>query len=605
MDKQRGRMDPGLIYLLIGIIAFVAFLFALPEPAESESAGEATPETNFAIVDALVFDGERFLPHRDVWVEDGLIKAVGRRLDLPEHLARIDGRGHTVVPGLIDGHAHSFNTALTDALRFGVTSVLDQFTSSEIARETRATRTVLAATDQADLYSAGMIGTAPDGHGTQFGIPVEPVTGSADAPAWVRARKAEGSDWIKIAWEDGSAFGLEIASLDRDTVAALIAAAHAEGLRALVHISTKERALAAMELGADGLVHVWADELISEEDAARIAASEMFIIPTLSIVSPIAGKEMSRNLFEGVDHTLLSAMQNQTLASASPFAATAEDTALENVRRLHAAGVTLIAGTDAPNPSTAYGVSMHGELQLLMQAGLSAAEALAAATGVPATAFELDDRGHLDEGRIADLLLIRGDLSEDMSTSRNIVTLWKDGYPVDRRGSIAAISAATPAPAETLISHFDGEEIDTAFGAGWSVTDDTVMGGRSNAAISISDGALLVSGAIHGGFAYPWAGAIWVAGNEAATPTDFTGREALSFRVRGDGRQYQVMLFSQLGGGGAPPSVAFSTSGDWTTVTIPLAEFPTQTPEIIAALAFVAVAPAGSYAFELDDVEIR
>ena len=108
---------------------------------------------------------------------------------------------------------------------------------------------------------------------------MEPVGGPDDASAWVRARKAEGSDWIKIIHEDGSTFGMDIATLERHTIGAIIAAAHDEDLRAVVHVSTLEHALEAVDLGADGLVHVWSDALIDEAQAARIAAAGVFVVP--------------------------------------------------------------------------------------------------------------------------------------------------------------------------------------------------------------------------------------------------------------------------------------------------------------------------------------
>ena len=77
--------------------------------------------------------------------------------------------------------------------------------------------------------------------------------------------------------------------------------------------------------------------------------------------------------------------------------------ASENVRRLHAAGVRILAGDDAPNLST-HGASMHGELVLLTWAGLSPAEALQAATLAPALTFGLDDRGRIAPGARADLI---------------------------------------------------------------------------------------------------------------------------------------------------------------------------------------------------------
>ena len=120
---------------------------------------------------------------------------------------------------------HSFLSTLNDALRFGVTTVLDQSTAPAFGAARRPAREEVERSTEADLFSAGMTATAPDGHGTQHGIPVEVLTGPEQATEWVRARKAEGSDWIKIIYEDGSAFDMEIASLDGETVAAVIAAA--------------------------------------------------------------------------------------------------------------------------------------------------------------------------------------------------------------------------------------------------------------------------------------------------------------------------------------------------------------------------------------------
>ena len=127
------------------------------------------------------------------------------------------------MPGFVDAHVHTFGGTLNDAVRFGVTTVLDQFTDPRLAASKRAARDTLAPGNEADLFSAGMLATAAGGHGTQYGTPVEPVGGPDDAAAWVRARKAEGSDWIKIIHEDGSTFGQDIATLDRDTIGALVA----------------------------------------------------------------------------------------------------------------------------------------------------------------------------------------------------------------------------------------------------------------------------------------------------------------------------------------------------------------------------------------------
>ena len=451
-----------------------------------------------------------------------------------------------------------------------------------------------------------MTATAPDGHGTQYGIPVETLTGPDEAAEWVKARKAEGSDWIKIIYEDGSAFGMEIASLDGETVAAVIAAAHAEGLAAVVHVSTLETALEAMAFGADGLVHVWRDEVVSEEDARRFAEADIFVVPTLSVMVS-ADDPAVAELVRETDDAMLSPIQRQTLAGR--FAgglAEGGEVAMENVRRLRAAGVRLVAGTDAPNPGTGTGISMHGELRLLARAGMGSAEALAAATSVAADAFGVAERGRIAEGHLADLVLVRGDLEEDVSRSHDIAAIWKDGYLVDRAvGSAGAGAQAeiAPAPAETLVADFE-DGFEASFGA-WDVTTDQLTGGSSTADVTVRDGALVVTGEIAPGVPFPWAGVIWMPGEQPMQPVDFSGREAIRFRTRGDGRQYSVMLIGSAEPAGPPPTVTFTAPEEWTQVEIRLEDFPTATPEVIAGLAFVAEGPVGTFSFEVDEVEVR
>ena len=606
MKSARHLVGRSLTWLVVGVAVFTGVLATLPVPEAAEGPARGVPEETFAIVDVTAFDGEAFRQGWDVWIEDGRIRHAGQRLDLPEDLPRLDGRGHTLIPGLIDGHVHSFLSTLGDALRFGVTTVLDQSTDPAFAAAMRPAREEVARGTQADLFSAGMTATAPEGHGTQYGIPVETLNGPDEAAEWVRARRAEGSDWIKIIYEDGSAFGMEIASLDGETVAAVIAAAHAEGLAAVVHVSTLETALEAMAFGADGLVHVWRDEVVSEEDARRFAEADIFVVPTLSVMVSADDPSVAE-LVRETDEAMLSPIQRQTLAGRFPGGlAEGGDVAMENVRRLRAAGVRLVAGTDAPNPGTGAGISMHGELRLLARAGMGSAEALAAATSVAADAFGVAERGRIAEGHLADLVLVRGDLEEDVSRSHDIVGIWKDGYLVDRAvGSAGAGSQAeiARAPAETLVADFE-EGFEATFGA-WDVTTDQLAGGSSSADVAVRDGALVVTGEIAPGVAFPWAGVIWMPGAQPMQPVDFSGREAIRFRTRGDGRQYSVMLISSSEPAGPPPTVTFVAPEEWTQVEIQLEDFPTATPEIIAGLAFVAEGPVGGFAFEVDEVEVR
>jgi cytosine/adenosine deaminase-related metal-dependent hydrolase len=174
----------------------------------------ATLHADVMIRNARVFDGTSVRPATDVFVRGGTIAAVGKGLRVPDAIEVIDGTGKTLLPGLIDAHTHSFGTALTDALMFGVTTELDQFTDSTLARAMREEQAAGKASHRADLFSAGILVTAPKGHGTEYGFEIPTITAPDQAQAFVDARIAEGSDWIKIAYDDGKSYGMTLPTLD-------------------------------------------------------------------------------------------------------------------------------------------------------------------------------------------------------------------------------------------------------------------------------------------------------------------------------------------------------------------------------------------------------
>jgi imidazolonepropionase-like amidohydrolase len=94
--------------------------------------------------------------------------------------------------------------------------------------------------------------------------------------------------------------------------------------------------------------------------------------------------------------------------------------------------VPVLAGTDSPAPGATYGASLHGEMELLVRAGLTPTQALMAATSAPARAFGLDDRGRIAPGLRADLLLVEGDPTADNLHTRRIVKIWKRGVEAKR-----------------------------------------------------------------------------------------------------------------------------------------------------------------------------
>ena len=248
------------------------------------------------------------------------------------------------------------------------------------------------------------------------------------------ARLAEGVDYLKIVIDDGALSGHALPSLSRETVAALVDAGHAAGLTTIAHVATTRAATVALDAGIDGLAHVFCDvrpdDPAAAELAARVAAEGVFVASTLGYFEVQAGDQAAAELV--ADDRISSRLSEQARAALSQGpAGSAHPQGAFNARRaaaaLHAAGVPLLAGTDATSFTPVHGAGMHRELLLLTQAGLTPAEALAAATSVPAQHFGLADRGRIAPGLRADLVLLDGDPTRDITATRSIVDVWRRG----------------------------------------------------------------------------------------------------------------------------------------------------------------------------------
>ncbi len=584
------------------------------------AAGAARP---FVVQNVRVFDGRAVLPAADVVVRDGKIAAVGTHLAVPAGAEVIDGRGETLLPGLIDAHVHTWGDALHDALAFGVTTELDMFSDYGLDAAMRAEQAAGKGLDRADLFSAGTLATAPGGHGTEYGVPIPTVRGPADAQGFVDARIAEGSDYIKIVYDDGKTYGLAIPTISRETLKALVDAAHKRGKLAVVHIGSDDGARDAIAAGADGLAHLFVDRR-PEADFGRFAAAHhAFVVPTLTVlqsVSHIPGgaalaKDPLLNPYLSVTNLgHLEAGFPKHASEVPPQYAAAE----EAVRLLAAAHVPILAGTDAPNPGTATGVSLHEELALLVHAGLTPIAALTAATAAPAAAFHLGDRGRIAPGLRADLLLVHGDPTVDVHATRDIARIWKLGVPFDRAAFRAMIEEARTAqvlppatmPASGLVSDFDDGTTRATFGSGWHTSTDQLVGGKSQVTLSTAEGdagkgrALAISGTIATGFAYPWAGAMFYPGAKPMAPANLAAKKAVRFRAKGDGKTYRVMIFTQ-GGGSAPLIATVAGDAEWKEHIIPFSTFGPVDGHDLTGLLFSGGPQIGPFSLWIDDVSFE
>ena len=406
----------------------VSFGFALLAFCPGTSAAQ---EGSFAVTDVRVFDGHRVRETQTVIVRDGRISSLAPTSREAVPLPDVDGSNRTLLPGLIDAHVHAHEPAhLRAAIRFGVTTVLDLFALPEEAAELR--RLAATSADVADYLSAGICATAPGGHGTQYGFEIPTITHHEDVPGFLGDRLKDGSDYIKIIVERGSRSG--IPTLDEATVRALVRESHGANKIVIAHVSRASDALLTLDAGVDGLAHVWTRDRLNDPSGYEAFRDRgAFVIPTLAVFEGSLGGGEAL-LEDPAVRPLLSPEAIASLRAQSRFSTEERlRNGMHNVAQLAKSGALLLAGSDAANAGTYYGVSLHRELELLVEAGLTPLQALTAATSSPAGAFGLKDRGSIAPGLRADLVLVEGDPLAEIAHTRKIVAVWRGGRLVEDR----------------------------------------------------------------------------------------------------------------------------------------------------------------------------
>lgn len=435
-----------------------------------DSAPAALLIENAAVLD--VATGE-LVPARDVLLRGDRIDAVGpaRTLSVPAEAGRIDARGATLLPGLVDMHGHVFadpappwqlnvpnpEAVLRSYLYSGVTTVLDPADASGDAF-TRRDRIRGGDLLGPRVYATGPPLTAPGGH------PVALV--KIAAPAWIswylasqagfqidspEAGRAavdtlasEGADFIKVIVDRVPS---DVPRLGPTEVRAIVETARARGLRVVAHIGSSEDALLSGRAGVAAWVHGVYTERIPERDIAELASFGIPMVATLEVFDsyarmPSGLRAPTRLERESAPAEVLSAFEeipedSTLLDNFGEWLAMVErnrEHARENLRRLRAAGVTILAGSDTQS-GVFPGPGLHRELALLEEVGMSPAEVIRAAT-LDSARFLSDseepDFGRVVPGARADLLLVSGDPRQDLAALSRIREVIVGGVRLHR-----------------------------------------------------------------------------------------------------------------------------------------------------------------------------
>jgi imidazolonepropionase-like amidohydrolase len=397
---------------------------APPAPAP-EAVVEAAP----APVPATVYQGARLIlgdgnviENGSFVVQDGLFTAVGASgsVTLPAGATTVDLTGATVMPTLIDGHVHLNTTreALIEDLRkratYGVSAAFGMGMDGDaVPLQVRDE----AAPGIALYRSAGRGLTTPEPGRTE--VP-HWVTTAEEARAAVREEAARGVDIIKI-WVDDRNGQYE--RLTPELFGAIIDEAHANGLRVTAHIFGVQDAKDLLSAGVDAFAHGVREEDIDDAFVAQIQARpDVVVVPNLPSRGVATDLEWLRGTIPDEQlQPLLDAPTGQQ-ATLDAFGIQAR-----NLKRLADAGVRIAMGTDG---NVAWGA--HIEMEDMVASGMSALDVLTAATSTSAAYMQLDDRGTLAAGKLADFLVLDANPLDDITNTRRIRSVYLAGNPVAR-----------------------------------------------------------------------------------------------------------------------------------------------------------------------------
>jgi imidazolonepropionase-like amidohydrolase len=403
--------------------------------------------TNARVVDP----GERLITAGNLLVRDGRIAGFPEKRPAGFTGTVVDAQGRWVIPALTDMHTHSFgNSAATGpgemlgpagvakvALRAGVARYLDLFSQEDFIFGVRNNQRA-GNVPGAEIFAAGPCLTATSGHCSEYGVPTRIVDTPEDAEREVTALAAKHPDVVKIVYDNATYSSRSMPTVNRATLEAVIAVAKEHGLKTVVHIGTWQDLRDAVEAGAAAVTHTPRGQMPDDLPALMVAHGA-FHIPTLGVQGDFARYLEDPAL---LDSPLLAEVvrgdviqsYRQAPDSGSRFAGWVAwqhsiiSANLDAVSHLAKAGVLMLTGTDAGNPAVFQGYSVHRELRLLVEAGLSTWDALAASTTSPGRFFGRD--WGLSVGSEATLLVLDGSPIDDIRNTERIHTIIQRGAVV-------------------------------------------------------------------------------------------------------------------------------------------------------------------------------
>jgi imidazolonepropionase-like amidohydrolase len=460
--------------ILSGLILLVAACAAPPADQPPAPTGRST-----LFEGARLISGDDGLPIEDsaFLVQDGRFAAVGRRgeVEAPQGAVRVDLTGKTVMPGIIEAHAHlgywkertpsaeHFTRAqlLQDLQRLayhGVVAVLSMGADRrDIAWPLRDELRAHPRPDGAMYLSAGGVAMPKGGPFTPLDEAVRVVTSEEDARKEIQELVERKADFVKV-WQDSRR---EL--IPRPVIEFLIAEAHRNHLRVAVHSHALSDFKHLLRSGVDAFAHpTWRQTDVDPVDDELIALFKAH--PNVPVMT---GFWTPRNEIYGarpywLDDPLLAetftpaeikALENPTTPRDAPQT-WANGRVPRSMQKLKAVGVRFVLGTDMgagfsrehdPTPAY-YGWSSHIEMESMVKAGLTPREVITAATRNSAQLLGLDQLGMVSPGKDADFLVLDANPLDDIANTRRISSVYLRGAAVDRASLRTQLNGESAAP---------------------------------------------------------------------------------------------------------------------------------------------------------------
>ncbi len=366
------------------------------------SPSDAAP--TLVLVNGTLIDGTGADPLQDavLVLREGKVAAAGKRLQIPIPTGErvIDVQGATILPGFINAHVHdAFAGGNLEAwAQAGITTVRDEGITSDsysLAELTAQRDAEWGGARYARLVSAGWMIGPPGGYGGLH------VSSPADARRKVLEELAQGTEFIKLALEDGYGSGSTLPVLPAGELTAIVTTAHEEGALVSAHVTEAAYLETVVESGVDDVAHMpW--DFVPDDLMANMIARDILVVPTLTVLEAYGALAGSQ----------------------------------ANLRRFVAMGGRVALGndyTDVPQNGFGHfelGMPMH-EIGRMAGAGMSSMQIIVAATKNAASVCGLEDElGTLEVGKRADVLVVNGDPLQDLGALTDIRMVIHSGIVI-------------------------------------------------------------------------------------------------------------------------------------------------------------------------------